>query len=53
MRKKKTTEKFKEEVYNLVKDEYTVLGEYLACNKKIEMKHNTCGYIYSVRPSSF
>ncbi|MBQ8997071.1 MAG: DUF2726 domain-containing protein [Clostridium sp.] len=50
---KKTTEEFKQEVYNLVKDEYEVLGEYINSNTHIEIKHNKCGYIYKAAPNSF
>ena len=53
MRKKKTTEEFKKEVYDLVKNEYEVLGEYINANTYIAMKHNKCGHIYSVTPSKF
>jgi len=49
----KTTEKFKEEVYDLVGNEYTILGEYEGAHSKILMKHNKCGYEYSVTPASF
>ena len=51
--KKKTTEEFKEEVYNLVKDEYEALGEYINASTLIKLKHNTCGFVYEVRPNSF
>lgn len=37
----KTTELFKKEVYDLVADEYLVLGEYKRNHEKILMKHNT------------
>jgi len=39
-----TTESFKQEVFDLVGDEYTVLGEYVKSYKEIRMKHNVCGY---------
>lgn len=48
-----TTEEFKEKVYKLVKDEYTVLGEYTGLNKKILMRHNLCGNEWHVIPNSF
>ena len=51
--RKKTTNIFKEEVYNKVGDEYTVLGEYIGANDKILMKHNKCGYEYEVIPAGF
>ena len=50
---KKTTNDFKKEVYDLVKDEYTVLGEYVNTNTKILMKHNKCGNEYMVTPNMF
>jgi len=50
---KKNTQIFKKEVFDLVGDEYTVLGEYVSSSKKIKMKHNICGYEYEVRPYSF
>ena len=49
----RTTESFKQEVYNLVGDEYTVLGEYTSALKKIKMRHNTCGFNYNARPNDF
>lgn len=49
----KTTDEFKNEVYNLVKDEYTVLGEYTGARNSTLMRHNTCGNKYFVTPDSF
>lgn len=49
----KTTEKFKKEVYELVGDEYTVLGEYTLSRNKIDIKHNKCGNEYQVVANSF
>lgn len=49
----KTTEKFKEEVYNLVGNEYSVIGEYIKSNIDIEIKHNLCGRILEVPPTIF
>jgi Zn ribbon nucleic-acid-binding protein len=50
---KKTTEKFKQEVFELVKDEYSVLENYTNTEVKILMKHNKCGNEYFVTPHSF
>ena len=50
---RKTTRQFSQEVYNLVGDEYSVLGEYVGSNIKILMKHNKCGNEYEVSPSAF
>ena len=51
--RKKTTKEFKEEVFKLTRDEYTVLGEYINNETKILMKHNKCGYEYEVKPNMF
>jgi uncharacterized protein with PIN domain len=48
-----TTETFKEKVYSLVQDEYSVLGEYINANTNIYMKHNICNFKYNVKPSKF
>ena len=40
MGKKKTHEKFVEEVFNLVGDEYEVLGRYVNAKTKILMRHS-------------
>jgi hypothetical protein len=50
---KKTTEQFKKEVYELVEDEYEVLGEYHGAKEKLSMKHNICDHEYLVTPSTF
>lgn len=50
---KRTTEQFKQEVYNLVGNEYEVLGEYKNRHKKILIKHNYCNHIYEVQPNHF
>ena len=39
-----TTEEFKEEVFALVGNEYTVLGEYKGAHIPILIRHNTCGH---------
>lgn len=51
--KRKTTDSFSKEVYELVGDEYTVLGEYVARNVPILMRHNLCGREYKVEPGNF
>jgi len=51
---KKTTEQFKQEIYDLVGNSYTVLGEYIGAKNKIKIKHNDgCGHIYEVNPTNF
>lgn len=52
----KTTNEFKQEIYNLVNDEYTVLGNFKNVSTKIKMRYNCkkCNYYeYEVIPSSF
>lgn len=50
---KKTDSQFKQEVYDLVGDEYTFLEVYVNNRTKINVKHNKCGNIYGVRPHDF
>jgi len=50
---KKTTEQFKQEIFDLVGDEYTVLGEYVGNHIPILIKHNVCGNEYYVAPTNF
>lgn len=49
----KNTEEFKSEVFDLVNDEYTVVGNYINNRTKIEFLHNVCGNSYFVVPSDF
>ena len=49
----KTTEEFKEEVYELVGDEYTVVGDYINNHTGIEMYHSKCCKTYFPKPSDF
>lgn len=52
--KKKTTEDFKKEIYNIYGDEYEVLGKYINNHTKILVKHNCkkCNYNkYEVKPN--
>ena len=50
---KKTTDIFKQEAFNLVKDEYIVLGEYKTAKTKVLIKHNECNHEYNVTPDNF
>lgn len=50
---KKTDAQFKQEVYDLVGNEYTFLDPYVDSRTKIKVKHNKCGKVYKVTPSSF
>jgi len=49
----KTHEEFTLEVYNLVRDKYVILSEYLGAHKKIKMLHKQCGREYKVTPRHF
>lgn len=50
---KKTTKQFKQEVFELVGDEYSVLESYKNNKVPIKMRHNSCGYIWNVIPKHF
>lgn len=49
----KDTKQFKQEVYELVGDEYEFLEEYENSQTKIRCRHNSCGHEYLVLPSNF
>lgn len=49
----KTTEEFAKEVYNLIADEYVVLGTYTNSREPITMQHKICGNSYKVTPDNF
>ena len=50
---KKTDAQFKQEIKNLVGNEYTFLGTYVNATTKLKVKHNKCGHIYEVTPNDF
>lgn len=50
---KKTTEIYKQEVYNLVGEEYSVLEEYKGALTPMKMRHNICGNIWEIKPNNF
>jgi hypothetical protein len=45
---KKNTEQFNNEVFDLVGDEYAVLGKYIGANKPILVRHNVCGHKWNI-----
>lgn len=49
----KTTEIFKKQVFDLVKDEYTVLGDYNGAKEKLLIRHEICKHEYLTTPSNF
>ena len=50
---RKTDTQFKQEVFDLVGDEYTFLDTYVNNHTKLRVKHNKCGKVYEVRPNDF
>lgn len=51
-KKKKTTSEFKEEIFKLVGDEYSILSEYSGCKVKVTFKHS-CGNTFNMNPDDF
>lgn len=49
----KTTDKFKSEVFDLVGDEYEVIGEYVGKDEKIKFIHNVCHKSFEKTPHNF
>jgi len=49
----KGIEKFKKDVFDIVGNEYTVIGDYVNKETKIALLHNKCGNIYNVTPGHF
>jgi predicted nucleic-acid-binding Zn-ribbon protein len=52
-RKRKTTESFKQEIYDLFKNEYVVLEEYSNCDTYIRFRHNLCNTEFDTTPYCF
>ena len=52
-RQKRTNKEFRDEVFSLVGNEYSVLSEYINNSTKIKLKHNICGNIYETTPQIF
>lgn len=50
---KKNTSSIKKEIYELVGDEYEVIGEYIDTHTPIKFKHNICGNIFKMSPKAF
>lgn len=49
----KTQDEFEREVYDIVGDEYSVVGQYISNKKPLTIRHNVCGYTYDVSPNNF
>lgn len=52
-KKAKTTSQFKKELFDLVKDEYTLVGEYTGVYNKVTLLHSKCGKEWEVTPNAF
>lgn len=50
---KKTDEEFKQEIKDLVGEEYTVHDKYINTHTAIEFTHNTCGNVFKKSPGAF
>lgn len=50
---KRTHENFCKGVIDMTDGEYCVVGQYKDTNTKVDIKHNSCGNVYSVKPKSF
>lgn len=50
---RKTNTEFNKEIYDLVGDEYIVLGEYINSKTYIKICHSTCGCKWDVIPCNF
>lgn len=50
---KKNTEIIKQEVFDLVGNEYSVIGEYVNTHTPILFKHNDCGLEFMMSPKAF
>ena len=50
---RKTTEQFINEIFDLVGNEYDVLGAYINAKEKILMRHNICGCSFDATTSNF
>lgn len=51
--RRKNNVQFRQEVSDLVGDEYTFLDVYVNAHAKIRVRHNKCGNVYEVEPISF
>ena len=50
---RKTHEKFVQEVFDLVGDEYKVIGKYIGGCNRVQILHKKCGTMYLVTPTNF
>ena len=52
-RHNKSDKQWKEDVFNLVGDEYTFLDTYKNRETTMRVRHNKCGYVYKIKPKNF
>lgn len=50
---RKTDDEFKQEIYDLVGNEYVFLDSYVNNRTRIRVKHNKCGNVYKTTPGNF
>lgn len=50
---RKTTNTFKDDMYQMVGNEYILLSEFNTVNDKVKIKHNLCNHSYYVTPHNF
>lgn len=48
-----TNQSFKEKVFSIFGNEYTVLGNYKNTKTKIKIRHNVCGFVIDILPLNF
>ena len=47
------TNTYKDKIESLFGNEYTLISEYQGASNKVKVKHNTCGYVWSVNATNF
>ena len=48
-----TNQSFKEKIFSIVGNEYTVLGNYKNSKTKVKIRHNICGFTIDIMPINF
>src|SRR5699024_3712050 len=51
--RRKTTEEVRQEIYDLVGDEFELVGEYVNSKTNITLKHRVCGEDFETRTGNF
>ena len=50
---KKDTDIFKKEIYNLEKNNYTLISDYKSCRQKVKILCNKCNNSWNIKPNDF